>query len=87
MKANTLKRTGWILIVCGLVAVGMSAAGVAAIDGEGVTESASVLAEQISAQLGPAAVGALLALIGVVLVLRAWFVDRRAKQTSRLQVA
>ncbi len=87
MKVKTLKRTGWILILCGLVGAGITAADISAIYSGETTDSPPVLAEAISNTLAPATVGALMALVGVIMVLRCWWRGRRTKHTTSLQGA
>ena len=87
MTTISLKRAGWILILAGLVGVGITAVDINGIYTSETTDSAPALAEAISGTLVPATVGSLLALVGVVLVLRAWWRTRWTKQTTALQSA
>ena len=78
---------GWTLILAGLVGVGITAVDINGIYTGGTNDSAPALAEAISGTLAPATVGFLLVLVGVVLVLRAWWRTRRTKQTTAVQSA
>ena len=79
---KTLERTGWILILCGLIGVGFTAAAMMTIGpGEGI-DSPPALAEAISGTLAPATIGHLLALAGLVMVLLGWWRGRAMKQTT-----
>ncbi|MDG1301722.1 MAG: hypothetical protein P8R37_09065 [Opitutae bacterium] len=87
MTTISLKRAGWILIIAGLVGVGITAVDLNGIYTSETNDSAPALAEAISGTLAPATVGFLLVLVGVVLVLRAWWRTRRTKQTTAVQSA
>lgn len=87
IKVKTLKRTGWILILCGLVGVGITAAEMMTIRSGETIESPPVLAEAISGTLAPATIGALLALAGLIMVLLGWWRGRPRKQTTAFHSA
>ena len=87
MKVKTLKRTGWILILCGLIGVGFTAAAMMTIGpGEGI-DSPPALAEAISGTLAPATIGALLAFAGLIIVLLGWWRGRPRKRKTTLHSA
>ena len=79
VKVKMLKRTGWILLICGLVGVGFTAADMMTIGSGEVIDSPAVLAEAISGTLAPATFGALLALVGLIMVLLGWRRGRPVK--------
>ena len=87
MKAKALERTGWILILCGLVGAGITAADLFATYSGETIDASPVLAEAISSTLVPATVGALLATVGVILVLLSWWRGRRTQHMTGLQGA
>ena len=76
MKVQTLKRTGWILILCGLAGVGVTTAEMMSILREETIDSPRVYAEAISGTLSPAIIGSLLALTGLIMVLLGWWRGR-----------
>ena len=76
MKVQTLKRTGWILILGGLAGVGVTTAEMMSILREETIDSPRVYAEAISGILSPAIVGSLLTLIGLIMVLLGWWRGR-----------
>jgi len=78
MKVKTLKRTGWILIFAGLIGVSFTAAEIYVMNTTMTIDSSPALA--ISNTLATAAVGALVALTGLILLLSGW----RTKHTMRL---
>ena len=82
MKVKTLKRTGWILILCGLVGGGTTAAEMMTIRLGETIDSPPVLAEAISGTLASATIGSLLALTGLVMVLLGWWRGRPRKQPT-----
>ena len=84
---KTLKRTGWILILCGLAGVGITAAEMLTIRSGETIDSAPALSEAISGTLGPAMMGALSALVGVIMVLFGCWRGRPKKQTTAFQSA
>ncbi len=85
MTTISLKLVGWTLILAGLVGVGITAVDINDIYTSGANDSAPTLAAAISGTLAPATVGFLLVMVGVVLVLRAWWRNRRTKQTTAVQ--
>jgi len=87
MKVETLKRTGWILMLAGLIGAAITAADIYVINTTKTIGSSSALAEAISNTLVPATLGALLALAGLILVLSGWWRGRRTKHTTVLQAA
>ncbi|MBR9759567.1 hypothetical protein GYB43_04560 [bacterium] len=76
MKTKTLKRIGWILILCGLLGVGMTTAEMMTLSLEETTDSPRVHAEAISGTLTPATIGSLLTLTGLIMVLLGWWRGR-----------
>jgi hypothetical protein len=80
MKVKTLKRTGWILIFAGLIGVSFTAAEIYVMNTTMTIDSSPALAQAISNTLATAAVGALVALTGLILLLSGW----RTKHTMRL---
>ena len=82
MKVRFHKRIGWTLILCGLVGAGITAAEIIGINAGAAIDSPSVLAESISGTLVPVTLGALLALLGLILVLRGWWLARQTKLTT-----
>lgn len=76
MKVKTLKRIGWILILCGLVGVGITTAEMMTMRLGETTDSPRVHAEAISGTLAPATIGSLLALTGLIMVLLGWWRGR-----------
>jgi len=80
MKLKTGIRTGWILMLCGLLGVGISAAEKMAIFSGETIESASALAEAISGTLIPATIGVLLAFVGLIMVMLGWWRVRPQNQ-------
>ena len=76
MKVQTLKRTGWILILGGLTGVGVTTAEMMSILREETIDSPRVYAEAISGTLSPAIIGSLLALTGLIMVLLGWWRGR-----------
>jgi len=76
MKVRGLKRTGWIIIFCGLAGVGITTAELMSILREETIDSPSVYAEAIRGTLSPAVIGSLLALTGLIMVLLGWWRGR-----------
>jgi hypothetical protein len=76
MKAKTLKRIGWILILCGLVGVGITTAEMMTMRLGETTDSPRVHAEAISGTLAPATIGSLLTFTGLIMVLLGWWRGR-----------
>ena len=76
MKVKSLKRTGWLLILCGLVGVGITTAEMMTLRLEGSIDSPRVHAEAISGTLAPATIGSLLTLTGLIMVLLGWWRGR-----------
>jgi len=87
VKMKTFKRTGWILIVCGLVGNAVTAAEIMTIRSGEKINSASALAEAISSALVPAAIGVVLSLAGLIIVLLGWWHGRPMNQTTTLRSA
>jgi hypothetical protein len=87
MKVKTLKRTGWILMLAGLIVAAITVADIYVINTTATIGSSPALAEAISNTLAPATIGSLLALAGLILVLSGWWRGRRTKQTTVLQAA
>ena len=79
MKVKTLNRIGSILILCGLVGVVITVAEMMTVRSGETIDSASALAEAISATLAPASIGALLVLVGMIMVLLGWWRGRPEK--------
>ena len=80
MKLKTQIRTGWILMLCGLLGGGITAAEIIAIYSAGTIKSASALAEAISGTLIPATIGSPLWSIGLIMVLLGWLRGRPQNQ-------
>lgn len=80
MKSTTLKRTGWILMLAGLVGVGITAVGMIATYKAETSYSATGLAEGINSSMLPASIGAPLVLAGLILALLGWWRGRGAKR-------
>ncbi len=80
METKTLKRTGWILILFGLVGLGITAAQMMTVMSADTIGSASFLSDSISGTLVPATIGALFALAGVIMVSFGWWRRRLRKQ-------
>mgnify|MGYP001581154607 FL=1 len=82
MKVKTLKRTGWTLILAGLIGPGIAATDIYIINKTRTIDSPTVLAESISNTLGSATLGALLTLVGLILALIGWWGGRHTKHTT-----
>ena len=80
MKLKTRIRTGWILMLCGLLGVGITAAEMMAIYSGETIKSASALAEAISGTLIPATIGSLLTFVVLIMVLVSWWHVRPQNQ-------
>ena len=71
-----LKRTGLILILGGLAGAGITAAGIIEAYRSKAEDSAPALAEGIGDSLLPSSIGAVLLLVGLIMVIVAWCRER-----------
>ena len=86
MKNKRLKRTGFILILAGMIGVIMTTAGMIGAfrkaSSTGPTLSSEDYAKDIVGVLLPAEIGSPLILIGLVLVIVGWWRSRKEKQLA-----
>lgn len=85
MNSTILNRSGLFLIVAGIVGVGISALGIRNTFVEQGGQDPAVLAEGINGTLVPALVGALLLLVGVIMVVAVWWRGYRSKRLQSIQ--
>ena len=83
MNSNILNRSGWFLILAGLVGAGISARGMRDVYVSQGGQASVGLAEEISGSLLPAGIGALVLLAGLIMVTAAWWRGRKAKRSRR----
>jgi len=82
MREMRYKLAGIILLLSGLAGAGMTAIHLGNFHAAGRGETAVAIAEGVRATLVPAMVGSLLALGGLISLLRGWWLGRKAKKLT-----
>ena len=78
MTNRTAKCVGWSLIVIGLLGVAVTAVNITMVDPSPGADSPTAVAKAISGELIPATMGVLMAFVGVLFLVRAWWRGRAA---------